>query len=256
MSNQPQHDEKQSPVPALFSSPLEDTSGLDVFAQIAASIPLEPAASARRHSSADIVHQSQSQLAQSIYQSQQALRQQQQQRRASVASSNASSSYSDFDDYDEDDEDEDDDEGSGGNFSSKFLEGRNFSSASLLPQTIKEESESDLAMDVDSPSLSEPPRLDLRRASLPANAFSGFESGHSSLSNRRIVHNICERKRRENIREGFERLQARLPGTEAETARLSKMEILQGALEVICGLRSRIKSLNEEITALQVMSDQ
>ncbi len=268
MSNPAHSEEKSSSASTLFSSPFEDTSGLDVFAQIAASIPLEMTSNvqSRRHSSADIVHQSQSQLAQSIYQSQQALRQQQQQERRTSIVSNASSSYSDFEDEDDDEEEEGDDgvddfeDGGGKQRSYEVGKGGNFLKGALLPQTIQEESESDLAMDVDSSVNSESSRMEtalqMRRSSLPANAFSSFESGPSSLSNRRIVHNICERKRRENIREGFERLQARLPGTEAENARLSKMEILQGAVEVMEGLRDRIKSVKEEINALQLMSEQ
>lgn len=268
MANNVPSEEKSPSVSALFSAPFEDTSGLDVFAQIAASIPLESTNSAgmlqRRHSSADIVHQSQSQLAQSIYQSQQALRQQQQLRRASVTTtgSNASSSYSDFDDEDEEFEAQFDKYDASERAKKVSNNHSNFSSTSLLPQTIEEESESELAMDIDSPAPSEPANLESssiqaqRRASLPANAFSSYEPANSSLSSRRIVHNICERKRRENIREGFERLQARLPASDAENSRLSKMEILQGAYEVIEGLRERIKSLNEEVSALQVMSEQ
>ena len=66
----------------VFTKPIEDTSGLDVFAQIAASahpLPLEPVRRASIATSS-IVHQSQSQLAQLIYQNQQALRLQQQQK--------------------------------------------------------------------------------------------------------------------------------------------------------------------------------
>ena len=70
----------------VFTSPFEDTSGLDVFAQIAASahplpvveIPEVPRSSIATSSS--IVQKSQSQLAQTIYQNQQALRLQQQQK--------------------------------------------------------------------------------------------------------------------------------------------------------------------------------
>lgn len=286
MSDSQQKTSGKSPVipDGLFSSPLEDTSGLDVFAQIAASIPLESTTASimnisppvRRHSSADIVHQSQSQLAQSIYQAQQALRQQQRRASTVTTSSNASSSYSDFDDLDED-EDMDDELDAGGeadgfekSSSPSFYHQHNRSAAAatFLHQTIHEESESDLAMSLDSATSSSaftvasssasmasaPPSL--RRASLPVNAYHN-DLTQSTLSNRRIVHNICERKRRENIREGFARLQSRLPKADSDgVAKLSKMEILQGALEVIEGLRERIKSLQEECAALQVMSEQ
>lgn len=285
MSDSQQKTSGKSPVipDGLFSSPLEDTSGLDVFAQIAASIPLESTTASimnisppvRRYSSADIVHQSQSQLAQSIYQAQQALRQQQRRASTVTTASNASSSYSDFDDLDEDMDEDDEYELDAGGAADGFEKSPSFyhqhnrsaAAATFLHQTIHEESESDLAMSLDSATSSSaftasssasvasaPPSL--RRASLPVNAYHN-DLTQSTLSNRRIVHNICERKRRENIREGFARLQSRLPKADSDgVSKLSKMEILQGALEVIEGLRERIKSLQEECAALQVMSEQ
>lgn len=270
---------KEESVPALFSSPLEDTSGLDVFAQIAASVKPIPVVNQsstvevgvlqRRHSSASVVQQSQNQLAQSIYQTQQALRQQQ---KHSSTVSTTGSSYSDLNsDFDSDFDDDDfgSDEASKPQIEPptkpiKFI--------SYQPQTIQEESESDLAMDIDSnmssrsnylspttsfgslstPSLS---TTSFRRSSLPANAFS-TEHGPSSMSNRRIIHNICERKRRENIREGFAYLQARLPSPHAQNPKLSKMDILQSALNMINSSRARISSLTDECEALKLMTKQ
>lgn len=270
---------KEESVPALFSSPLEDTSGLDVFAQIAASITPIPVVNKpptgensliqRRHSSASVVQQNQNQLAQSIYQTQQALRQQ---HTRSSTTSNTGSSYSDFNsdfDSDFDDDDSTPEEEHKPQPSKQPLKPLKFISYQpQQPQTIQEESESDLAMDVDSTfgsrstylspstslgSLSTPslPTTALRRSSLPANAFS---SENGPVSNRRIIHNICERKRRENIREGFAYLQARLPQPHAQNPKLSKMDILQSALTIIDTTRARISSLTDECEALKLMT--
>lgn len=283
----------------IFTSPFEDTSGLDVFAQIAASAHPLPLAPVRRSSTSvaiptpistptpisssssnNIVQQSQSQLAQSIYQSQQALRlQSQQQKRDSIDSTISKFDPKIEEDDDEgffsDDDDEDmefdsDSEQGKGQGKARYSDQKNNSKSSLLlfDAPIKEETESDLMMDVDqsmnfyqrrrSPSLSTESndlnnsQMYARRLSVPENSAS-FSGGNST---RRVIHNICERKRRENIRDGFAQLQNRLPNHLANNPKLSKMETLAGARNLINDIRGRISNLSAEISALSLVSEQ
>ena len=295
----------------VFTSPFEDTFGLDVFAQIAASahpLPVESASPRRAtiSSTSSIVQQSQSQLAQSIYQNQQAIRIQQQQKRDSVDSTVNKFNPKITDDDDDDDEDDDDSDddgdslrrktsissvssfgsigGSGGSFRNYSFVGAKASS-SFLETPIKEETETDLQMDVDqsinfqrrrSPSLmgqshltnledgssvSSPSGIlsstysQNRRLSAPENV-SNFTNYASSFSTRRVIHNICERKRRENIREGFEQLQNRLPEHLSSNPKLSKMEILVADKNLITEIRGRISNLSAEISALSQVSEE
>lgn len=264
----------------IFTSPFEDTSGLDVFAQIAASahpLPVEPT-TVRRSSAAQtssIVQQSQSQLAQSIYQSQQALKLQQQQQLLQKRDS-FDSTVSKFDpkisEYDdEEDVDFDSDDFDSESETSRTIPGSAKSSHSHLMTTpIREETESDLvAMEVDhsmsfnqqiqrrrSPSLSasmEQPQMLARRLSAPDTNNLNLSAGFST---RRVIHNICERKRRENIRDGFSQLQNRLPAHIANNPKLSKMEVLAGAKNFINDIRGRIANLSAEISALSQVSEQ
>lgn len=253
----------------VFTSPFEDTSGLDVFAQIAASAhPLPVEATLARRSSlsntSSIVQKSQSQLAQSIYQNQQALRlhHQQLQKRDSFDST-ASKFDPRINDDDEDMEDDFDDEEEDFDSNSENEAVKNASLALHLDTSIKEETELDLKMDVDqsmnfqrrrSPSLftsneSLPQPIYGRRLSAPENVSSGYSA-------RRVIHNICERKRRENIREGFDQLQRRLPAHLANNSKLSKMEILIGAKNLINEIRGRMANLSAEISALSHVKEQ
>lgn len=308
----------------IFTSPFEDTSGLDVFAQIAASahpLPVVRRSSTSASTGGDlsintsgnlsaitsgntsgitsvttsgntytpissssnnIVQQSQSQLAQSIYQSQQALRLQQ--KRDSIDSTTSKFDPKIEDDNEEeegfysDDDDEDMEfDSDSSDMRYKFTDQKNNSKSSLLFDTsIKEETESDLMMDVDpsmnvyhqrlrSPSLStESNDLNMatntnnqmyaRRLSAPENSTNACGSG--GFSARRVVHNICERKRRENIRDGFAQLQNRLPSHLANNPKLSKMEILAGSRNLINDIRGRISNLSAEISALSLVSEQ
>lgn len=278
----------------VFTSPFEDTSGLDVFAQIAASAHPLPV---RRSSTTvgatpvapavnSIVHQSQSQIAQSIYQSQQAIRMQQNQnKRDSIDSTVSKFDPKIEDEYDDEFDSDDDDiefdseseQGADLRYRRSSLSTEQFKSNSksslLLDTPIKEETESDLMMDVDhsinfhqrrrSPSLSTDSndlvnsttnntQMYARRLSAPENNIS-TAGGYST---RRVIHNICERKRRENIRDGFSQLQNRLPPHLANNSKLSKMEILNGAKNLINEIRGRIASLSAEISALTQVSEQ
>lgn len=226
-----------------------------------------------------IVQKSQSQLAQSIYQNQQALRLQQQQKsqhqpvqpvqkRDSIDSTiskfdpRINDEDMDMDDYDDDDFDYNSDEDEPMPPSS-IKTGNNNSNTSLkFESAIEEETESDLQMDIDksinfqrhrSPSLSDtnPQPIYGRRLSAPENV-----SNFSGYSTRRVIHNICERKRRENIREGFDQLQSRLPPHLANNSKLSKMEILTGAKNLINEIRGRIANLSAEISVLSQVTEQ
>ena len=250
---------------------------MDVFAQIAASahpLPVETPPAVRRASIAttsSIVQQSQSQLAQSIYQNQQALRLQQQKNQPQILQKRDSidSTVSKFDprivDEDmEEDLDEDFDSNSE-NDDEPMTSSRNSNMSLSLETPIKEETESDLNMEIDqsinfqrrrSPSLSTSNDLSPqpnygRRLSAPDNAtnFPGYSA-------RRVIHNICERKRRENIREGFDQLQSRLPPHLANNSKLSKMEILAGAKNLINEIRGRVSNLSAEVSALSQVTEQ
>lgn len=311
----------------IFTSPFEDTSGLDVFAQIAASacplpvavsekpqtqtepiksqiqppVPIhqqiqqQPQITRRASESTSIVHQSQSQLAQTIYQNQQALRMQQQKRES--VDSNFGHFNRSIDDSDEDyDEDFDSESENGdvrmtttttsapriaidnsyGNINNNIRNAMNTlksssSSSNLLLETpIKEETESDLQMDIDqsinfqrrrSPSLSvasnetSPQAIYARRLSAPDNG-SNYTGSSGGYSTRRVIHNICERKRRENIRDGFDQLQNRLPAHMTNNPKLSKMEILSGAGNLIKEIQGRVSNLAAEVSALTLVVEQ
>lgn len=96
------------------------------------------------------------------------------------------------------------------------------------------------------------------------------------MPRKRQVHNQCERKRRDNIRDGFERLQSRItarsasPYTAAAPARreMSKMDVLRAGtnnnrptfsyhdclltgIEHIRRLQTSIRALNSEVEALR-----
>ena len=280
------------------SPSFEDTSGLDVFAQIAASAHPLPVEQVRRDSitTSSIVQQSQSQLAQSIYQSQQALRLKHQHQHQHQQQHNNNKDYKDYNhphqqqhqkqnresnesnvrsfkpeiDGDLDLDDEDDFDSDSDKFDTKSSNSNNRNrNRSVFENTIKEESESDLQMDTDqsinyyqrqrSPSLSlsndlSSTQMLTRRLSAPDNS-SNFSTS-SGLTTRRVIHNICERKRRENIRDGFFQLQNRLPPHISNNPRLSKMDILAGATNLINDIKGRISNLSAEISALSQVSVQ
>jgi len=167
----------------------------------------------------------------------------------------------DMDDYDDDfDSSSDEDEPM-----SASVKAGNSNTSLKLETPIEEETETDLQMDIDhsinfqrrrSPSLSEsndinPQPIYGRRLSAPENV-----SNFSGYSTRRVIHNICERKRRENIREGFDQLQCRLPPHLANNSKLSKMEILTGAKNLINEIRGRIANLSAEVSALSQVTEQ
>ena len=167
----------------------------------------------------------------------------------------------DMDDYDEDfDSNSDEDEPMPAS-----IKAGNTNTSLKLETPIEEETETDLQMDIDhsinfqrrrSPSLSEsndinPQPIYGRRLSAPENV-----SNFSGYSTRRVIHNICERKRRENIREGFDQLQCRLPPHLANNSKLSKMEILTGAKNLINEIRGRIANLSAEVSALSQVTEQ
>lgn len=262
---------------------------MDVFAQIAASahpLPVEPPAVRRASiaTTSSIVQKSQSQLAQTIYQNQQALRLQQQQKTqqqplqkrdsidSTISKFDPKIYDEDMDDYDDEDFDSNSDEDEpmniklGNNNNNNNINGSNTSLK--LESVIAEETESDLQMDIDqsinfqrrrSPSLSDTTDINItpqpfyggRRLSAPENV-----SNYSGYSTRRVIHNICERKRRENIREGFDQLQSRLPPHLANNSKLSKMEILTGAKNLINEIRGRIANLSAEVSALTQVTEQ
>lgn len=259
---------------------------MDVFAQIAASahpLPVEQPAVRRASiaTTSSIVQKSQSQLAQTIYQNQQALRLQQQQKpqqqpvqkRDSIDSTISKFDPKiydeDMDDYDEEDFDSNSDEDEPMNIKFGSNNISNGSNTSLkFESAIAEETETDLQMDIDqsinfqrrrSPSLSDTNDINInpqpfyggRRLSAPENV-----SNYSGYSTRRVIHNICERKRRENIREGFDQLQSRLPPHLANNSKLSKMEILTGAKNLINEIRGRISNLSAEVSALSQVTEQ
>lgn len=60
---------------------------------------------------------------------------------------------------------------------------------------------------------------------------------------RRAVHNVCERRRRQSIRDAFAALQARVyPDTDGKKT-VSKMEVLRGAVELIERTRKEVDLL-------------
>ena len=138
-----------------------------------------------------------------------------------------------------------------------------------MPTPITEETESDLVMlDVDhsinfqnrrrSPSLSttlDHPQIYSRRLSAPDTNNVEMNS-NGGYSTRRVIHNICERKRRENIRDGFSQLQNRLPPLLANNTKISKMEVLAGAKNLINEIKMRISNLAAEISALSQVTEQ
>lgn len=71
------------------------------------------------------------------------------------------------------------------------------------------------------------------------------ENPQPPSSTRRKVHNVCEKRRRESIRDAFNALQQRVCSTpKSPIHRLSKMEVLQRAV-------NRIESLKHEVAELE-----
>jgi hypothetical protein len=68
----------------------------------------------------------------------------------------------------------------------------------------------------------------------------------NAIDKRRHTHNICERKRREHIKEGFEELQKRLP-KKSSTFKMSKLDVLKTSIAYISDLASLTDSLESEV---------
>ncbi len=69
------------------------------------------------------------------------------------------------------------------------------------------------------------------------------------VDKRRHVHNICEKKRREHIREGFTLLQQRVPSSYPHY-KMSKLEVLKGSIEHVTSLLKHISDLEAEVDGL------
>lgn len=247
----------------MFSSPLEDTSGLDVFAQIAASVKPLPVETAHRATltTAEMVQQNQSQLAKRIYMAQQALRQQQhnpdeptgnrETRAVSVANTGtANMSFDPLAPSESKDRSASANEHGDGEIvfprpavEQKTLIGNDEKSLPLTPLDMNKKRRQVHKQ----PENAKPRRT--TRSSVEASPYN-VSSALGLIFNRRIVHNSCERKRRDNIRDGFARLHARLPQSDESGNRLSKMSILQGTVDLIGDLKRRTDSLATEVGAL------
>lgn len=75
--------------------------------------------------------------------------------------------------------------------------------------------------------------------------------GRSSTSStssrgRRAIHNVCERRRRESIRDAFEQLRARVSKT--RDSKTSKMDILRSAINFIRDIKRDINTLEAELS--------
>jgi len=71
-------------------------------------------------------------------------------------------------------------------------------------------------------------------------------AANSATDKRRHTHNICERKRREHIKEGFEELQKRLP-KKPTGFKMSKLDILKTSITFISDLAATTDSLESEV---------
>lgn len=205
--------------PALsHSSDSAGISGLDVMAHIASvvtPIPIVPRKSAA--GSRGTVRIEQSSIIQSIYQHQQSLRQQQ--------------------------------AGQGADHTAEAATGL----SRLLPQppslpvlapAAPQPQPQPQAAPAPAPALKAPqPR---RRAPTPLSTTAA-----AAPSQRRVVHNVCERRRRENIRDGFDGLQSRLPHELRTNPRISKQDILEAGIKIIVDARRRVAALEHELAALE-----
>ena len=80
-----------------------------------------------------------------------------------------------------------------------------------------------------------------------------------SSSPRQSVHNFCERRRRDNIREAFGRLHRlifEIEGGGDTPIKLSKMETLKRSIDNIERLRESVHNLQSEILLLKQIKDQ
>lgn len=126
-------------------------------------------------------------------------------------------------------------------------------SAPLLPCDQPSPPESSATTDDSSTDIGSTTSEDLSTASItkPSSPFlmSGKRSG-----GKRTIHNVCERRRRENIREAFRLLQVRVVPLAAssssqrgENLRASKMEVLRRAIERIERGRKELALLEAEL---------
>lgn len=72
---------------------------------------------------------------------------------------------------------------------------------------------------------------------------------NSTVAKRRHVHNICERKRREHISEGFYLLQQRIP-KKYPHYKMSKLEVLKTSVKHLSELQKSTKDLETEVNQL------
>jgi hypothetical protein len=60
------------------------------------------------------------------------------------------------------------------------------------------------------------------------------------------IHNVCERRRRENMREAFASLQRKIYPDGSSVSRVSKMDLLKGAVEKIERVKKEVAVLEAE----------
>lgn len=75
---------------------------------------------------------------------------------------------------------------------------------------------------------------------------------------KRSVHNFCERRRRENIRQGFAMLQRKLLELEGKprTDHMSKMDTLRKSVETVSRIREDTMALEDEVNLLKQIKSQ
>lgn len=76
---------------------------------------------------------------------------------------------------------------------------------------------------------------------------------------KRSVHNFCERRRRENIRQGFAMLQRKLielEGKPINGGSMSKMETLRHSIEAVGRIREETIVLKDEVNLLKQIKEQ
>jgi hypothetical protein len=81
------------------------------------------------------------------------------------------------------------------------------------------------------------------------NNRSGMSKETSYMDRRRHVHNVCEKKRREHIKEGFILLQQRVP-KKYPHCKMSKLDVLKGSIQQVYDLKNVISDLEIEIETL------
>jgi len=211
-------------MPALSERNDGNISGLDMMAHVASAINPIPVIPKKMASTSSSVREERNNIIQSIYQHQQSLRAQQMECPISLPSKPPNKLVL------------------------EPLAGRRYFLPSMTKSALKKY-DNDSLTSIVATKVSKPRRPSITVDGDSHSVSSKSQNGTSSY--RRNVHNICEKRRRENIRGGFDTLQASLPPSLASNPRISKQEVLLATIAILTESKQRISALQRDIAILE-----